>query len=225
MKKKIIALSIYLISNLINAQENKLNYYFDSYDVTLIKNYNYQNGYPIKKIVFSNSKDSTYLLQIIADKHYQEAKLYDSKKKQTIQFYIKDISFKIDDLGNLEKPKLTDSYFHNHKKNVSTQNFENVEFERDTILNKTIIHLTKYKNKKLNKIIHEDYFIFQKKQKPEHQIINIDIQNLIKIHNLKLNKDDILTKTLCLINGKISVDIQYLEHKAIDYNLRFTMNN
>ena len=56
MKKKIIALSIYLISNLINAQENKLNYYFDSYDVTLIKNYNYQNGYPIKKIVFSNSK-------------------------------------------------------------------------------------------------------------------------------------------------------------------------
>ena len=114
MKKKNIAVFIYLICNLIHGQEKKLNYYFDSYEISVMKNYNHQNGYPIKRIAFSNSKDSTYLIQIIADKNFQEAILYDSKKKQTVQFYIKDISFKINDLSNLKQPKLIHTYFHNH---------------------------------------------------------------------------------------------------------------
>ena len=151
----------------------------------------------------------------------KESRLYDFKKKEVVEFSIDNVTFKMNDLANLKQPKLVDYFFHKHEKKIDNKNVEKVEFERDTILNKTLVHLIRYKNKKFKKIIHEDYFIFQKKQDSEFKRINQDVKDLITAHNVNLNKGESLTKTLCLNDGKISLDIEYLESKNIDYNFIF----
>lgn len=203
------------------SQDKKLNYYFNHYEVSVTKNYGYQHGFPEKRIIFINSKDSTYLLQIRVAKDLKDARLYDFKKKEVVEFSIDNITFKMNDLANLQQPKLVDYFFHKHQKNIDNKNVEKIEFERDTILNKTVVHLIRYKNKKLKKVIHEDYFIFQKKEDSEFKRINQDVRDLITTHNVNLKKEESLTKTLCLTDGKISLDVEYLENKNIDYNFTF----
>ena len=46
------------------SQKKDLNYFFDNYEVTNIKKFDFRNGFSEKKIIFLNSKDSTYSLQI-----------------------------------------------------------------------------------------------------------------------------------------------------------------
>ena len=223
--KKIKIFLLFLVSCTAFSQNKKFDYYFDHYEVQVIKNYGFENGFPEKKIIFSNSKDSNYILHIKTNKNSKEARLYDFNKKNVIEFSINTITFKVDDLGNLQLPKWIDFYFHNHEEKIDEENVEKMEYERDTILNKTVVHLIKFKNKKLKKIIHEDYFIFQKKQNSEFKKINEDVKKIIDKYNFNFEKGESLIKTLCLTDGKISLDIEYLENKNIDYNFTFNMND
>ena len=149
--------------------------------------------------------------------------MFDFKKEELTVFKINKVNFEKNDLSNLYNPKLKDFYFHKHNKFHSRKKVDVLEMERDTISNQTIVHLTTYENKKMKNIIHEDYYIFNKMDL-DYIKLNQEVKNLISIHQVKLKKNEILTKLLCLKKGKINTDIEYLEKAKINYNLTFNRN-
>ncbi len=222
MKKFLIIISLIISCNIF-CQKKDFNYKLNHLEVIVTKNYSYEKGYPERVIYFSNSSDSTYTLKLMISKNRKEAKLFDFKNKQAFLFEIDKIDFNEGDLDKLKNVKLVDYYFHNHEKIIDKKSVEKIEFGRDTIANKIIAHVTKYKNEKLTKIIHEDYLIFEKTFESRFKKHNEHVKSIIKKHQIKLLERESLKKLLCLKDGKINLEINYIENKDIDKNIKFSL--
>lgn len=221
---KRIILFIFLCSfNFIFSQKKDFEIQLNHYEVIVTKNYGINKGHPDKEVIFSNKNDSTYLLKLRTSKHNQEARFFDFKNKVVIDFKIDKINFNLEDLQNLKKPKTGDYYFHKHNKIIDNKSIEIFEFQRDTLTNKAIAHITKYENDKLKKIVHEDYLIFEKKYDFSLVKQNEYVSSIIKKHDLNLIEGESLKQLLCLNEGKISTDIIYLENKDFDFNFKFSL--
>lgn len=198
-----------------------MSYYFDSSVVYKYKNYStHFNG---KMIYFMNTKDSTYSLLIKMNDNVKGATLDDHKKKRVINF---DVNFdynKVEDLNKLNNSKLyTVIIYENQKK---YKNFVEVfEYEKDTINNQILVHLTQFKNSKKKKIINEHYYYFSNKDNIESLYKNNVKDYLLKKYNLFEIKNFNLEKIVCVIDGKINSETVYLESKKIDFNFIFKID-
>lgn len=212
-------LILLLISNTVLSQKEKMSYYFDN--LIIINKTVHPKKNNSKVIIFSNSKDSTYALNVRLNDTLKEAILRDSKKKRIIKF---DVNFdfqKEEDLNHLNNSKLYTivelEYKKNHKNSV-----EFIEYERDTVSKKTIVHLTRYKNKKKKEIINEYYYFFGENSKIANN--NSLKKYLFNKHDFELFENEKLEKILILVNGKIDSEIVVLENRFIDYNFEFPID-
>ncbi|MBC7525586.1 MAG: hypothetical protein H7239_14270 [Flavobacterium sp.] len=170
-----------------------------------------------------NTKDSTYSLLIKMNDNVKGATLDDHKKKRVINF---DVNFdynKVEDLNKLNNSKLyTVIIYENQKK---YKNFVEVfEYEKDTINNQILVHLTQFKNSKKKKIINEHYYYFSNKDNIESLYKNNVKDYLLKKYNLFEIKNFNLEKIVCVIDGKINSETVYLESKKIDFNFIFKID-
>ena len=178
-----------------------MSYYFDFVSISNIKNH--RNNYKGKDFFFKNLKDSTYVLVIGIHDSVKKATLIDYKKRRIIKF---DVNFdyqKIEDLNKLSNSKLhTGVAFNKWKKNNKL--VEDIEFEKDTGTNKTIVHLTQFKNKKRKKIINEHYYYFGDDSEIGDVYKNSIKNYLIKKYNLTLIKDENLEKIIQIASKRPS---------------------
>lgn len=204
------------------SQEKKLSYYFDFYSVQKTKDY--RTGFKGKIITFLNTKDSTYNLNITEENNIKKAILFDTKNKRTVKFDV-DFNFeKIEDLNKLSNSKLYTVveyvYPKKYKKYV-----EDSEFEKDTITNKTIVHLTRYKNKKKKKIINEHYYFYGSNDNLNAYKNNSLKKYMLKKHKLKFTDNENVEKILCIEDGKIASENIYVENKNVDFNFAFPIDD
>ena len=211
----------FLVTNLTFSQDLNRNYYFDFITITDTKDYT--NGFNGKNIHFINQKDSTYSLYMRLNNSYKEVTLNDKERKQSIKFDI-DFEYKsVEDLNKLSNSKLYTVV--NYSKRKKHKNYvEDFEFERDSISNITIVHLTSYKNKKRKKIINEHYYFFGLNDNYDLDKPNSIKNYVLEKYNLKIADNKHLDKTIHLKNGKISRETNNIYTKLIDFNFEFKID-
>lgn len=214
-------LFIFIFCNTFLFSQNKeMSYYFDYLSITNNKFYSKKfNG---KIFSFKNTKDSSYVLVLRANDTLKEAILDDHKKKIIIKFDV-NFDFKtIEDLKKLNNSKLYTVVEYEYPKKYR-KSVELIEYERDSLTKKTIVHLTRYKNKRKKEIINEFYYYFGNDLKNENNIVMK--KYLLKKHNFKLLENENLEKILVLKNGKIDSETTFLETKSIDYKFEFPIDD
>lgn len=204
------------------AQDHKMNYYFNKVTVSNVKNY--ETGAMFKYIHFVNQKDTTYALGLQIEANSRTATLYDNKSKLLVKF---DVSFsyeKIEDLNKLTHAILYSKVFSGRKRKFK-KFAEDMEYEKDSLTNKTIVHLTQYKNNKRKKIINEHYYFFEKNDK-----INFNQKNSLKNYlnskyKININEDENIGKIIHLKDGKNASETEFLEMKTVDFNFIFKIDD
>jgi hypothetical protein len=220
--KYFVILFLFLLSNNTFSQQNRKSYYFNYSSVSEYKIY--QNQFNGKLIDFRNTKDSTYYLQIAINGSKKEAIIADYKNKLIIKF---DVNFEYQNSNDLKK--LSNSKLYtvvNFGKNIKYKKaVEFIEYEKDSITNKTIVHITRFANKKRKKIISELYCFFENMENVSSNHKKSIKNYLIDKHNIILKESENLTKVLCLKEGKIESESHFLEIKSEDVNFEFSIDN
>ena len=204
------------------SQRDKKSYYFNYSSISEYKNYPTQfNG---KLINFRNTKDSTYYLQIGINGSKKEAIITDYKNKLIIKF---DVNFEYqnsDDLKKLSNSKLY-TVVHFEKNKQYKKAVEEIEYEKDSITNNTIVHITRFANNKRKKIIGEHYYFFGNIEN-SGSIHKKSIKNyIIDKYNIVLKENENLTKILSLKEGKIESESIFLDIKSEDINFEFPIDD
>lgn len=185
-------LSIYSFS-----QEKEYNFYFDHY--INIKSKNYGDNKFEESYQFKNSKDSTYLLELIYSNKDTLATIFDHKEIDIIKFEI-DFKFKkTEDFSKLKNPILYSSVYRELISRKYKNFHEEMEFDNDTINKQILVHLTQFKNIKKKKIINEHYYYFTLNKNIKPLVYSNFKKRIINKYNLEILNDYDLEKTLCLI--------------------------
>jgi hypothetical protein len=200
------------------SQNEKMSYYFDTSSESNVKQY--KINLFSKVIYFTNSKDSTYTMSIYENKDSIYARLFDYKKSILVNFELQSSYNNTNDLNKLINSRLY-KYLTYTRERINKKNFEDFEYEMDTVNNQTLVHLTLFKNKKRKKIINEHYYYFTNKE----NIISFSNNNLkeylLRKYNLIEIKNQNLEKTICVENGKKSTENEIVNIKKIDYSFSF----
>ena len=215
-------LFLFLLSSNTFSQEMKKRYYFDYSSVCEYKKHpNQFNG---KLIDFRNTKDSTYHLQIKINGTDKEAVILDYKNKLIIKF---DVNFDYENTGDLKKLSNSKLYttVNFEKKLKYKKAIETIEYEKDSMTNKTIVHITRFANNKRKKIIGEHYYFFEKIENSSSSHKKSIKNYLIDKYDIILKEGENLTKVLCLTKGKIESESRFLEIKSEDVNFEFLIDD
>ena len=218
MKKNFLLFLLFSICSF--SQKKDYNFHFDYF----LKGSNkiYGDGISEDCYFFKNSKDSTYSLQLRYSKTDTIAQIYIKGIKDIIKFTIDFKYEKISDLDKLKEPILYTTVIPDYPKKY--KNFhEEMEYEIDSINNQVLVHITKYKNKKKNKIINEHYYYFSKKDNIEPVEMPILKNNLISKYKLDILVNYNFEKQLCLVDGKLSSEFTIQKIEKISSNLNFTV--
>ena len=217
--KYLVLLILFLTSSNAFSQEKKLSYYFDVVSETNSKQYNINLN--SRDIYFRNTKDSTYALSLHQNKDSVYAILYDYKESILVNFNVDFVYNNENDLKKLNNVRLYRSVTFDRGRKYK-KHFEDFEYEKDTIKNQTLVHITQYKNSKKKKIINEHYYYFTNKE----SISSLDKFNikdyLIKKYNLNEIKNQNLEKFICIVDGKKQSETEFFIIKKIDYTFSFT---
>lgn len=217
--KYLIAFSFLFLSYFSFSQE-KMSYHFDYYSISNYKNY----GAKLDNVMVNvlNEKDSTYSL--LLNYSNKEAILNDRKNRQLIKFTF-DFKFeKIQDLNKLTNSRLYTKVIYSSRKKYKNL-VRDFEYEKDTLTNKTIAHLTFYKNKKRKKIINEHYYFFGYDAKTFDTHSKSIKKFLITTYDLDVIKDLNIEKILHLEDGKISSETNFIEIKKTDFTFEFKVDD
>ncbi|WP_430467863.1 hypothetical protein [Winogradskyella ouciana] len=218
MKKIIIVFALFAIGLSFSQEANK-SYYFDIVTTSYIKDYS--NNVEGKRIRFQNKEDDSYSMYIMITDSSKDATLSDTKNRTLIKF---DMDFEyqsVEDLNKLDNSKLYSSI--KYSKSRRYKNYvEDFDFERDSISEKTIVHIIKYKNKKRKKIISEHYYIFGKNDGYNKNNPTLMKDYIFEKYNLKIAENKHLEKIIHLDKGKISLETSNFVSETIDFNFEFT---
>ena len=221
--KKIIITYLFLFCSVIFAQESQnRSYNFDTYKLLEIKNYGNNSFYESHQ--FSNSKDTTYVLELKYGKDKNEATLFIEKEKpEIIKFDLNFNYSELDDLNELNNSKLYTDIIRKNKQTRSKDFVEEMRFENDTIDNQVIVHLKQFKNNKKKKIINEHYYFLSNKNND----LKIDtrknavVNYLIEKYDLKIVKGLKLDRIMHLYEGKLFLDTYFQKYEKIDFLFNF----
>ncbi|MFT7350784.1 MAG: hypothetical protein ACI9XR_000500 [Flavobacterium sp.] len=205
------------------AQKKQMSYFFDYYSKRKINQY--ETGTKGEIVYFSNKQDSTYNLSISITNTKNEAVLIDKKKDIIVKF---DVNLGFINNDTVDLTKLTNSKLYtivifgpSKKYKKMVQDFE---YEKNTITNKSIFHLTRFKNNKRNKIISEHYYFFEKDINNSALIKNSVKEYIAEKYKIKFDSDDNLKRILHLKNGELANETEFLETKNINYNFIFEID-
>jgi hypothetical protein len=197
-------------------------YKFDTYKLSKVKNYRISTD--VETHSFSNSNDSTYVLELRYGKKNEALLFINDKNKQLIRFDLDFKYSKIEDLNKLINSRLytnvtTKSNYRKYKDFV-----EEMRYENDTIDNQVIVHLIGYKNKKKKKIIYNHYYFLSNKKKDT--LINKPtiIDYLSKKYQLLLAEDLKIYRIMHLEKSKLSKDTYFLKNEKIDFLFNFKID-
>lgn len=223
MTRILLIVLAFLAINSSYSQDLERNYHFDLVTISNVKDYSH--GFMGKVIDFINQKDSTYNLFIKVNGLNNEATLNDRKKKQIIKFDVdEDFDYKtIDDLNKLSNSKLFTVVVHSKHKSYKNST-EDFEYELDSINNKTIVHLTRFKNKKRKKIISEHYHFLSVNDIYDGTNSSNYKNYILENHSLRIADNQELEKILHLKDGKIWLETQYISKKIVDFNFKFKID-
>ncbi|GAA3784751.1 hypothetical protein GCM10022271_16500 [Corallibacter vietnamensis] len=223
MTRILLIVLAFLAINSSYSQDLERNYHFDLVTISNVKDYSH--GFMGKVIDFINQKDSTYNLFIKVNGLNNEATLNDRKKKQIIKFDVdEDFDYKtIDDLNKLSNSKLFTVVVHSKHKSYKNST-EDFEYELDSINNKTIVHLTRFKNKKRKKIISEHYHFLSVNNIYDGTSSSNYKNYILENHSLRIADNQELEKILHLKDGKIWLETQYISKKIVDFNFKFKID-
>ena len=205
------------------AQDNEQrSYKFDTYKLQNIKDY--KNNIFNESHFFSNSKDSTYVLELRYGKENEALLFINDKNKQLIRFELDFKYSKIEDLNKLISSKLYTNVIRKSNYRKYKDFVEEMKYENDTIDNQIIVHLIQYKNKKKKKTINNHYYFFSNK--------NIELKNsksriidyLSTKYQLLLAEDLKIDRIMHLEEGKLSKDTYFLKNEKIDFLFNFKIN-
>lgn len=221
--KKIVFFIFFLNTFFCFSQENeRRSYSFDTFTSSIITFYEsivLRNDY----VFVTNEKDESYYLSI--NNNLMSASLIDINLNKIFHFKLKKRVEKIVDLKQL------DTVFYNSKSNLNCNCnlseksekpiVEKIEYERDTINKKFIVHRIIYKNKKKKKINLEKYFIF--KENPNTANIDKTVYSnfLSDKSNIPFTENDDLEKVIDVKDGKIMVEYEYLFTRKENITLNF----
>ncbi|WP_418509553.1 hypothetical protein [Corallibacter sp.] len=223
MTRILLIVLAFLAINSSYSQDLERNYHFDLVTISNVKDYSH--GFMGKVIDFINQKDSTYNLFIKVNGLNNEATLNDRKKKQIIKFDVdEDFDYKtIDDLNKLSNSKLFTVVVHSKHKSYKNST-EDFEYELDSINNKTIVHLTRFKNKKRKKIISEHYHFLSVNNIYDGTSSSNFKNYILENHSLRIADNQELEKILHLKDGKIWLETQYISKKIVDFDFKFKID-
>ncbi|WP_418511904.1 hypothetical protein [Corallibacter sp.] len=223
MTRILLIVLAFLAINSSYSQDLERNYHFDLVTISNVKDYSH--GFMGKIIDFINQKDSTYNLFIKVNGLNNEATLNDRKKKQIIKFDVdEDFDYKtIDDLNKLSNSKLFTVVVHSKHKSYKNST-EDFEYELDSINNKTIVHLTRFKNKKRKKIISEHYHFLSVNNIYDGTSSSNFKNYILENHSLRIADNQELEKILHLKDGKIWLETQYISKKIVDFDFKFKID-
>ncbi|WP_417289474.1 hypothetical protein [Corallibacter sp.] len=223
MTRILLIVLAFLAINSSYSQDLERNYHFDLVTISNVKDYSH--GFMGKVIDFINQKDSTYNLFIKVNGLNNEATLNDRKKKQIIKFDVdEDFDYKtIDDLNKLSNSKLFTVVVHSKHKSYKNST-EDFEYELDSINNKTIVHLTRFKNKKRKKIISEHYHFLSVNNIYDGTSSSNYKNYILENHSLRIADNQELEKILHLKDGKIWLETQYISKKIVDFDFKFKID-
>lgn len=221
--KKIILFIVFLNSFFCFSQENK-SYSFDTFTSFMKTTYgrvNQRNNY----VIVINNKNENYYLSI--NNNSMSANLFDYDIHKVFYFKLKYRIEKVLDLKQL------DSAFYNPKSSISCNcnlskkeiknSVEEIEFERDTINKKFIVHKITFKNNKKDKIINEHYFIFKENLSKD----TIDKDNFKRLvsdeFDIPLTDFDDLEKIIDVEDGKKTCESEYITTKNENIILNFIL--
>jgi hypothetical protein len=204
--------------------KEKRSYIFDTYEHNKIKDY--KNNIFIESHIFSNSKDSTYSLNLKYGKKNEAILIIKKEKVELITF---DLNFRYSQIENLNQ--LENSTLHNQvfsssatKKKKQTKLIIEIEYTNDTINNQVIVHIKQLKGKK-KKIINENYYFLSNNNSQLEKDVN---NKLIKIleakHNLTLVENLNVDRVLFLQEGKLHQDISYLKKEKVNFLFTFEID-
>ncbi|HQW69631.1 MAG TPA: hypothetical protein PLH25_08185 [Flavobacterium sp.] len=222
MKKSFVYI-ILLFCVTVFAQDNEQrSYKFDTYKLQNIKDY--KNNIFNESHFFSNSKDSTYVLELRYGKENEALLFINDKNKQLIRFELDFKYSKIEDLNKLISSKLYTNVIRKSNYRKYKDFVEEMKYENDTIDNQIIVHLIQYKNKKKKKTINNHYYFFSNK--------NIELKNsksriidyLSTKYQLLLAEDLKIDRIMHLEEGKLSKDTYFLKNEKIDFLFNFKIN-
>ncbi|HLF53431.1 hypothetical protein [Flavobacterium sp.] len=220
--KSLLALMFCLFTFGLFAQDHKMNYYFNLVTVSNIKNY--ENGARVKSIHFRNVNDSTYVLLLSLEANFKTATLFDYKNKLLIKF---DANFNystVEDLNKLNNAILYNNFFYGRKTKFK-KFVEDVEYERDSVTNVTIVHLTQYKNSKRKKIINEHYYFFEKNNKLNFSQKNSLKNYLSSKYKINIKEDENIGKIIHLKGAKNASETEFVAIDTADFNFTFKIND
>ncbi len=208
------------------AQENEnRSYKFDTYQLVEIKNYGNNNFY--KSHLFSNSKDTTYVLELKYSKEKNEAIIFIKKEKPEIIEFDLNFDYKeADDLNKLNNSKLYTDVIRKNKRKRYKDFVEDMRFENDTIDKQVIVHIIQYKNNKKKKIINEHYYFLSNKNNnlridPDKNAL---VNYLIEKYNLKLVEGLKPDRIMHLYEGKLFLDTYFQKFEKIDFLFNFKID-
>jgi hypothetical protein len=221
--KKLVFFIFFLNTFFCFSQENeKRSYSFNTFTSSIITYYGskiYRNNYVFVK----NEKDENYYLSINND--LMTATLNDFTLNKIFHFKLKKRVEKIVDLKQL------DTAFYNPKSklhcncNSSEKSekpiVEEIEYERDTINKKFIVHRMTYKNNKKKKIIHEDYFIFKENTNTANIDKTVSSKFFSDKFNIPFTDNDDLEKIIEIKDGKKMEEYEYVFTKKENITLNF----
>ncbi|MES2543977.1 MAG: hypothetical protein V4548_03765 [Bacteroidota bacterium] len=198
-----------------------MSYYFDTF--IELKNTRYFDNSNTQVIIYKNSKDSSYKLQVFTLKDSVYADLYDYKQSLLIKYSVDETFKNSRDLNKLKNIRIYKNVTY-HKEKKQKELFEDFEFERDTIKNQTLVHITKYKNSKRKKIVYENYYDFTNNKNIVYSNENSLKNHLLEKYNLLDIKNQNLETNIIVIDGKKHSETKFLKVNKIDYTYTFTIN-
>ncbi|RTY86779.1 hypothetical protein [Flavobacterium sp. GT3R68] len=220
--KSLLTLLFCLLLSGVFAQDHKMNYYFNKVTVSNFINYEYDTK--VKYIHFINEKDTTYSLVVALQENSKTATLYDFENKFLVNFNANFNYEKVEDLNKLNHVILRNNVFWGRKKR-SKKFVEDREYEKDSVTNQTIVHVTQYKNSKRKKIINEHYYIFEKNDKINNNGKNSIKNYLSNKYKINFSEDDNLKKIIHLKGAKNAGETEIVTIDAADFNFTFKIDD
>lgn len=215
---RVLIVLLFCFLNSVNSQTVERNYHFDNYKIISYKNFRYKYDY--KYFSFKNSKDSTYNLEIgYSDNNKRKSCfLRDWERKELIRFDIDFVFMNKDDLAKLKNPAFVKIPSKTSNYSVFNKRYEKIEFEKDSINNKTIVHLIRFKDGSLKKILHDEYYFFGINKEINSKDLYSMKNYFNNSYNIGIPQDEDLEKILRLKDGKIESQTDYIKIVNIDYN-------
>ena len=139
MKKSFVYIILLFCVTVFVQDNEQRSYKFDTYKLQNIKDY--KNNIFNESHFFSNSKDSTYVLELRYGKENEALLFINDKNKQLIRFELDFKYSKIEDLNKLISSKLYTNVIRKSNYRKYKDFVEEMKYENDTIDNQIIVHL------------------------------------------------------------------------------------